>query len=457
MFSRVIHFFYPDIKKDEILKFSLLGLILFLILGSYWALLILKEFMIYKVAFPIQLGWKYGYGREVIPWIKTLSPFVIIVAIAMYTRLIDIFEKHKLFYIFCFFFASVFSIITGILIINDIYGPQYIGALPLACTGIVSYLITECFGSLLTVLFWSFTISSTKTNEAKRCFPFIITVAQLGPITGSSLLLIPNLPEWPIYICCIIAILTIAYVMHILVIKIPAHHLVSDTPEKKHKPDFFAGIRLLMTQPYLFGVFIVSTFYEIVKTIVDYQMTSQADIIGINFKWFMSLFGISVNTLSFFIALLSTSYIIKKYSLQLCLIIYPITFSIALTFLYFYYQLNPSPENLLWATFFVMIITTAIGYAINKPTKEIMYIPTSKDAQFKVKGITDTIGSRTTKATGMQIGRYLNVPGQPAASIKNLMSYGTIICFGIISIWLIAAIYVGKKNKQLHADGKIIE
>lgn len=457
MLHRAIHFFYPDIKKDEILKFSLLGLILFLILGSYWALLILKEFMIYKVAFPTQLGWSVGYGREMIPWIKTCSPCIIIIAIGIYTRLIDIFEKHKLFYIFCFSFASFFSIITIILIINDIHGPQYIGALPLACTGIASYLLSECFGSLLTVLFWSFTISSTKTEEAKRCFPFIITIAQLGPIIGSSLLLIPNLPEWPIYICCIMAMLTVAYIVRMLMIKIPAHHLVSDNREKKHAPDFFAGIRLLITQPYLFGVFIVSTFYEIAKTIVDYQMTSQADIIGINFKWFMSFFGMSVNTLSFFIALLGSSYIIKKYSLQLCLLIYPIAFSLSLTFLYCYYKTNPSPENLLWATFFAMIITTATGYAINKPTKEIMYIPTSKDAQFKVKGITDTIGSRTTKATGMQIGRYLNVAGQPAASIKNLMNYGTVICFGIIGIWFIAALYVGKKNKQLHRDKKIIE
>lgn len=457
MLHRVVHFFYPDIREDEILKFSLLGFILFLIIGSYWALLILKEFMIYKVAFPVQLGWKIGYGRELVPWIKTISPFIIVVAIGIYTRLIDLYKKHTIFYIFCFFFAGAFSLITSILIVNDIYGPEYIGAIPLACTGVISYLLTECFGSLLAVLFWSFTISSTKTEEAKRGFPFIVTVAQLGPIVGSSLLLIPHLPEWPIYLCCIMAMLTIAYTIHILIIKIPAHHLVSDTAEHKQIPDFFAGIRLLVTQPYLFGVFIVSTFYDIVKTIVEYQMTSQADIIGINFKWFMSFFGMSVNTLSFFIALLGTSYIIKKYSLQLCLIIYPVTFIIALTFLYFYYQSGPSPEYLLWATFFVMITTTAIGYAINKPTKEIMYIPTSKDAKFKTKGIIDTIGCRTSKATGMQIGRYLNISGQPIASIKNLMTYGTSICFGIIGIWLLAAIYVGKKNKQLHADGKIIE
>ncbi len=154
MFNNVIHFFYPDIKNDEILKFSLLGLTLFLILGIYWTLLILKEFIIYKIAFPTTLGWAAGYGREIIPWIKTISPCIIIIALTIYTKLIDTFEKHQLFYIFCFFFAALFSIITYILIINDIYGPTYIGALPLACTGIISYLASECFGSILIALFW---------------------------------------------------------------------------------------------------------------------------------------------------------------------------------------------------------------------------------------------------------------------------------------------------------------
>lgn len=457
MFYRFIHFFYPDIRKDEYLKFSLLALILFLILETFWSLLILKEFMIYKVAFPTQLGWPAGYGREIIPWLKSASPFIVLIAVSIYTRLIDMFEKHKLFYIFCIFFAFIFSMMTAILMIRDFYGPATIGALPLACLGIASYLLSECFGSLLTVLFWSFTVSSTKTDEAKRGFPFIVTIAQLGPIVGALLLLIPNLPEWPMYLGCSITIMMIAFIIRIFIKKIPPEQLICDVIEKKHIPDFFAGIRLLLTRPYLFGVFIVSTFYEIAKTIIEYQMTSQADIIGINFKWFMSLFAISVNGLSFFIGLLSAGYIIKRYSLQICLIIYPSVFCTALILLSYYYYHNPCPENLLWANFFVMVCTTAIGYAINKPTREIMYIPTSRDAQFKTKGIIDTIGSRLTKATGMQVAGSLNIKGEPIKTISNLMTYGTAICFGIIGIWLTAAIYVGKKNRELHRDKKIIE
>ncbi|MBV8661305.1 MAG: hypothetical protein JO129_04125 [Candidatus Dependentiae bacterium] len=456
MFNRAIHFFYPDIKKEECLKFSLLGLALFLILGSYWALRILKEFMIYKVAFPTTLGWPVGYGREIIPWIKTITPFINVLIIIIYTKLVDIVEKQRLFYIFCSCYAFIFFIIACVLIINDFYGPSTIGAHTLATVGVISYFATESYGSLLIVLFWSFTISVTKKNEATRGFPFIVSIAQIGSIIGSASTLFLHLPDWPIYILCSISMIAISFIIHLVVTKIPADNLTSDVQEKKQTPDLFAGIRLLTTQPYLFGIFLVSTLYEIAKIIIDYQMNSQADIIGINFKWFIGFFGVCVNIVSFLIALLGTSYIMKRFGLQFCLLLYPICFGISVMFLYLYFQSHPSPENLLWATFIVMVIISAMGYAINNPTKDMMYIPTSNDVKFKVKGITDTIGSRATKAAGMQIGRYLNVSGQPIASIQNLMSYGTIICFGIIGVWLVAAIYVGKKNKQLNHDGKII-
>ena len=51
----------------------------------------------------------------------------------------------------------------------------------------------------------------------------------------------------------------------------------------------------------------------------------------------------------------------------------------------------------MWATFAAMMIITATSYAVNNPVKEMMYIPTSKDAKFKAKGLVDMIGGRGGK------------------------------------------------------------
>lgn len=458
MISSLIRYFYPDIKKEEVLKFGLFAIVLFFILGSYWALRLLKDALVYKLAFPTALGWAAGYGKDLIPTLKMITPFIVAgVVMCIYTPLLDRLEKHKLFYVFCSFYAFLFGLTSIALFILKSFGPEYIGAYPLAALGIAVYFATESFGSLVIALFWSFAVSCNKSDEAKRSFPFMIAVAQIGTIGGSSLLVL-GMPNWAIYALCTVTTVLIMVAINKIVTTIPASSLVSDKVEKKQKPDILAGIKLLFTQPYLLGVFIVSTFYEIVKTIVDFQMKSQASVIpGVNFEVFLGWFGFWTNMTAFLMALLGTSYIMKKYGLKFCIMLYPVMFGVSLVSLYAYYLTNPAPENLLWATFAVMMLVTAVSYAVNNPTKEMMYIPTSNDAKFKVKGITDTVGSRGSKAAGSAINNGLNVGATQALKIGSLMAFGTLIGLGFIGIWLIAAIYVGNKNAQLVRDNKIIE
>ena len=110
-----------------------------------------------------------------------------------------------------------------------------------------------------------------------------------------------------------------------------------------------------------------------------------------------------------------------------------------------------SPAQLAWAAFAVMIVVKGASYAVNNPIKEMMYIPTSKDTKFKAKGIIDMLGGRSAKAGGAAISDALK------SSMDNLFMYGSLIGLGIIGFWMMAALYVGKKNKQLIDSGKIIE
>ncbi len=459
MVTGIVRFFFPDLQKEELKKFGLLALAFLFTIGTYWLLRLLKDVVIYKLAFPEVLGWPLGYGREMVPLAKTLSPIVVISAVIIYSKLVDMFEKHKLFYIIVSFYLVIFSAITAILFVSDQFGPAAVGKMPLAAAGMLAYLATESFGSLIVALFWSFTVSSTKSDEAKRGFPFIIAIGQIGAIAGSALMLIKGLPSvWPLYIIALALLVGIMLVVRQLVKSIPKEHMVSDKVEKKTAPDFLAGIRLLLTRPYLMGVLVVSTFYEIAKMIVDYQMKSQASIIpGFDFQHFLGIFGVATNTLSFAMALLGISYMFKHVRLQICLLIYPVVFGGALIGLYFFYHSGPEATTLLWVTFGVMMLVTAISYAVNNPVKEMMYIPTSKDAKFKAKGFTDMFGSRVAKMSGARIGDLCNVTGNPALSISNLMAYGTLCSLGIIGLWIAVALYVGKKNAQLVKDGEIIQ
>ena len=458
MITSIVQYFYPDIKKEDVKKVSLLGLAFLFTIGSYWLLRLLKDAVLYKLAFPISLGYSADEGRLWVPFVKSVSPWLVFGVVIVYTKLIDMFEKYKLFYIIVSFYTLIFSAIGSVLFMQATYGDAFVGATILKYTGVCGYLLTESFGSVVVALFWSFTISSTTSDQAKSSFPFIVALGQLGSIGGSSLLLIKNLPTWPLYIVAVSLLLGLILTIKYLVANIPASQMKSDKEEKKKKPDMLGGVKLLFTKPYLMGVLVVSTFYEIAGTIVDYQMKSQASIIdGINFNWFLGVFGVSVNVLAFVMALLGTSKLMKKYGIRICLLVYPVSFAIALVCLYGYYLHVPSAMSLLWATFGVMLIVKAASYAVNNPVKEMMYIPTSKDAKFKAKGIVDMLGNRSAKMSGAQIGGALNIKNNPVASIHNLMLYGSLISLGIIGVWLMAAIYVGNKNKKLVDSGQIIE
>lgn len=464
-FYDIVHYFFPDIRKDELKKFSLLSLTFFLIIGSYWLVRLLKNTLFYKIAFPESLGWLPGQGRLFQPVAKFWSPFVVFALIIIYSKLIDIFKKHKLFYIICSVYVVIFGGITMALVARNMYGNEILGKHLLATLGWVSYFAIESFGSLIAALFWSFTNSICTSESARSGYPLIIAGAQMGAIGGSALIFCAHL--FGISQLFGLATFTVSMVMVVIYYfmkTVPASQMVGNkqaTATEKRKEGFLegftVGIKLLFTRPYIFGILIVSTLYEVISQVIEYQMQSQADVFPqfsgeIGFAQFQGLYGIASNILSFLMALLGTSYLIKRFGLRFGLLFFPTVLGIAFTLLFVYYTFgSPDAAQLLAATFVVMMIAKGLGYAVNNPVKEMMYIPTSKDVKFKSKGFIDVFGGRMAKLGGAQITNTWK------SNMHHLMVYGTIASFGLTAIWVIAALYVGRKNAQLIKNDTIIE
>lgn len=466
MLSSFIGYFYPHLKRNEIKKFSILSLVFFLIVGTYWLLRLFKNTIFLKIAFPESLGWLPHQGALYQPIAKSWSPFVVLALVLIYSKLIDLFKKHQLFYIICSFYALIFAFIAGVLLVSDLYGVQAIGKTVLAATGWFSFFAIESFGSLVIALFWSFVNSITTTESAKSSFPFVIASAQLGAIIGSGLLYFSDSigSLWPLVALSALCIIAVVPLVHYFMKTVPPEQLVGNkaaAETEKVKEGFIQGLvsgfTLLISRPYLLGVLAVSTFYEAISQVIEYQMNVQACILPdfctpTAFAKFESMYGVCINALSFLIALLGTNKIIEKFGTRITLLIYPIlVFTLLIGLFAFFFLASPSPKVLLWTTFAIMVAIKGLAYAVNNPTKEMMYIPTSKDAKFKSKGWIDTFGSRFAKAGGAQVTNIFK------HNLTDLMIYGTIFGFGLNAIWFLAALYVGYKNTKLIKEGKIIE
>ena len=161
--------------------------------------------------------------------------------------------------------------------------------------------------------------------------------------------------------------------------------------------------------------------------------------------------GACVGVLSFFFALFGASFFMRRLGLKFCLVSFPAMIAVTIVAVYSGYLLGATNTQLMWLSFGAVIVIKGLNYALNVPSKEVLYIPTSKDVKFKAKGWIDAFGNRTTKLLGATVTNPLS------SSITMLLSYGTIASLAIVACWIPVAVFVSNKFEKLQKENKIIE
>jgi len=441
MLPKPLRVVWGDLTLSEVKKFGLLALALMCTVGPYWMLRGVREALFIDL---VGIRWQ--------PWGKIASLLFIIPLILIYSKLVDLVKKEKLFYVVYFSYAVLF-----VLIAFFVEFPQTLSAstsplfawIPGQGLGWVSYVIFESFGALAVALFWSFVASYTTTDSAKRGYGMIISITQIGTIGGS--LFIANYAQ-KLGLPFIILIATSFIIIVPFIIRL---YLSQNNEEpakaffRKDKPKtgFLEGLRLLLKQPYLLGIFIVTTGYEAIGVFLEFQMNLLAHSRYPTkelFAEFYGRYGFYTNGLAFIFALVGTSFFLRTFGLRICLLLFPIaTATIVCTT-----RLFPVLPVVLGS----MIILKGMSYSLNTPSKEILYIPTSRDVRFKTKGWIDIFGVRSVKASGAGINAFLGKLA-PAESI----AYITPVLLFLASGWLIVARLVGIKHHKLEKKNQIIE
>ncbi len=383
-------------------------------------------------------------GKTYLPYAKIASIIFLVPLILLYSKLVDIFEKHKLIYIITicygiFFLCSAYLLTSPTIGIANLTPDKY------RIFGWAIYLGVESFISLVVTLFWSFVASSTDNASAKRGYALILAGAQIGTIMGPGLARHARQIGVPSLVFIAACGTLIIPLMIMLFTKMYPTTITVKAQEPKISTGFVEGLRLLFTKPYLVGIFGIATLGSIISIILEYELNYMAhDTYHSTEKVieFLGLYGQTANFLTLLIALIGTSFIIRNYGLTFSLTVYPIIVGIVVVSVWIF----PT----LWVLFAAMVTIKCLGYALNGPSKEIMYIQTSRDVKFKAKGWIDTFGDRSVKAIGGGVNAIFPI-------MTDLLFYGSLISLGIVGIWIFAALYVGRKNYQLVQENKIIE
>ena len=463
---RVLRPIFGEFEPAELTKFMLLGLVFCIIIGVYWTFRPLKDTLFQDIVGGV---WQ--------PRAKMLSLVVIFPLVIIYSKLVDMLSRQKLFYVMSAIY-SVATLIIAYFMFDPQIGLDNLHASPDRYIGWIWYVFVESFGSLLVALFWGFATDITSAESAKRGFFLVVMLGQIG---GMYIPLITQVPAvykisnaWPVVACGLLILAIIPIVMYFMR-TVPASQMQGFTEKtaKAHEesePGFFEGLKLMLTTPYLLGIFGIISFYEIIVTVFDYyfKIMAEAQILDKHDKLaFLGKYAQFANTATFLCLLFGISNIQRKLGLTTSLTLMPILVSIAVGVFRFYPALQP--------LFWLMVASKAVNYALNSPSMKQLYIPTTKDVRYKSQAWIESFGSRGSKAAGSAINdqhksvmltngpewadpvfRKANMFGPNDVGSFWYMALSSYLFIGILGLWVVVALYLGRTYQKAVDQNKVV-
>jgi len=449
---------------QEIAKFVKLAAVFFLVIFVYWGMRPLKDAVFETL---VGMDWQ--------PLAKILSPFVITPLVILYSKLVDMFPRNKVFYVLLSIYGVIAmtfaALFTFYIDLSAVAQPSVTNVL-----GWAWYVYIESFGSLVVALFWAFTTDITMPESAKRGFPLIYFFGQLGNMLGPLTLRASRFgfqSNAPIIAIISGLMFLTAFVMWFFVNTTPksqlkAYEAAGKKEEKKEsheEPGFLDGLKLLFKHGYLLAITGVIIFYEVIVTILDFFFKSMAadyfrqqvaDGVlasadrGVAYAEYLSSYGTWTGVVATLCVLFGINNIHRKLGTATALLLLPVLVTVAVVLIRLY------PTSLAIA-FIIMVFSKAVNYALNQPTIKQLYIPTTKDTKYKAQAWIEMFGSRGAKAIGSGINLFLkflqSTMATPAAGFALFVTIGTGVSFGLIGVWFFVAVYIARTyNKAIKED-----
>ncbi len=443
---------YLQIDEYDASKIVFSAITLFCIIGSYSMLRSLKT--------SVFLGF---VGREYEPYAKVFSILIMIPVMLFYAKILDRLKRYHTVYFFMGFYA-VACLVFAYYFAHPVYGVQNTQTSPYRLVGWLFEFFMDLFQALVLGTYWSFINSISTPIFAGRGYPLIVAASRVGGILTT--LAGWFIMEWSGLNGCIsiplltasnsILLLIAIYCTYRMQVGIPedkmhgyeaAYQVEQKVERSKKSAGVFEGLRLMLTEPYVLGIFGLVFSYEIINIIFDYQMHVLMSIETNNqvhaMTSYMLFYTGSWQTLSFFFALFGATKLASMIGINRGLLIMPIV-AILLAIL-------PLLSPTFLTIFIVMVIMRALNYGINHPLREMLFIPTVKDIKFKSKAWIDSFGRTLSKTTGSTL-NILSLSQSPYL----LLAMQSLFACSVALVWVFIAVWVGKIYSKTLKNNAVI-
>ena len=483
-FGKIRNFFWP-IYRYELKKLIPMFLLFFLISFAYNILRNMKISLIITAK---------GAGAEVIPFLKigAALPGALLFTY-IFTKLINRFNREQVFYAmlsgFLIYFALFLFVlyphhkdlqldyIADFLQANVFTGEGFSGLIAVIrhLNLTFFYVLAEMWSAVvLSVLFWGFANEVTKVHEAKRFYAIFALGANCsGVFSAFFATLVKSMPfnsalpfnaenQWVFYQLIAVLVLGIAILSLFYWLNRSVFHLENvaslQIPKKAHeKLSLKECFKYLRQSRYLAYIVIMVVAYNVVFNLADVMWTEkvkQTYVNSLDVNDYMNQITSVISIIAVFFSFIVSGNVIRHYGWTASALITPIIWLV--TGVGFFTRLLFEGSVILDAAAaiisnpanFVLFLGSiqicfgrACKYTVFDGTKEIAFIPLSKDNQRKGKAIVDGLAAGIGKSGGSLI--YI-VLFMLCGNIVNTIPYVSVIIFLASGFWIYAVYGLGK-------------
>lgn len=450
MFKRVACEWFGDFNRQELRKFILLGVIFGFVIGIYWILKPVKDAVFMSMV-----------GAKKIGHAKIFSLIALFPAVMILGKLIDMFPRHRILYVLGVIY-SLMALMFGVLLADPVMGLSNTVVDSSRALGWLWYVFVESYGSIMVASFWAFAIDITQPESAKRGFPLVVLIGQfcslLSPLYVTPLV---SSDRWgsSAYVIMLSSVLIFMIVLLVALFvrvtpkeQMVGYHQSKEAPQEK--PGFLKGLTLLLSRPYLMGVFTIIAIYEIVLTVLDFHFKNFVEMTVFDASsrvLYLNDYAFWVNIIACASLVLGVSNIQRRLGVSVSLALMPCIVAIAVSAFYMY----PKISVLFW----IMVGAKGMHYALNGPSIKQLYVPTSLDVKYKSQAWIETFGSRVSRSVGSGINMLLEpFVGWfgPCGGLALHIAASSMFSLGLLIVWFGVALYLGKEYGKAIEEDRVV-
>jgi ATP:ADP antiporter, AAA family len=465
------------IERSELKLFVPMSLMMLCILFNFGALRSIKDSLVVP-----------NIGAEVISFLKLwlVLPSTIIFTL-IYAKLSNMFDYERVFYLIVSFFLGFFIFFTYVLYPNqDFYHPNSESIQRLATvypnfkwfiliagkwTYAAMYVFCELWSAVvINLLFWQYANNIFDTKSAKRFYPILSMVGNVGLIMAGTVLvtfsdisilddeILDNQASEqysavlePIMITIIvsgcIAMMLYRYInQHFVKARELGNSFPSHKEETKTKLSVLESVRLILKSKYIGHIVILLLCYGLAINILEGPWKARVRELypnTVDYINFMGKFNIWMGVSCVIVALIGSN-VLRKFSWRAAALTTPCIISCT-GIIFFVFVIYANDIGVLggFSPIYLAVVIGAIQnilskstkYSLFDSTKEMTYIPLTLELRTKGKAAVEVVGLKFGKSLGAFAQSFIFIL-MPTASFDSVTMYLMVIFILIIILWI---------------------